>query len=66
MIFKNDIKVAYLHQNEFADASVLSALSSDQLLTGKIVLNLNQNNEFFGEGSEKSKGVEKFYKISTS
>ena len=62
-IFKNDFKDAYLHQNEFADASVLSALSSDQLLTGKIVLNLNQNNEFFGEGSEKSKGVEKFYKI---
>lgn len=62
-LFQNSFEVNTLHQEEYVDASVLTPMNSSKLLEGTIKLSFNQNNEFFGEGSENSNAVGEKYRI---
>lgn len=62
-LFQNSFEANTLHQEEYVDASVLTPMNSSKLLEGTIKLSFNQNNEFFGEGSENSNAVGEKYRI---
>lgn len=62
-LFQNSFEVNTLHQEEYVDASVLTPMNSSKLIEGTIKLSFNQNNEFFGEGSENSNAVGEKYRI---
>jgi hypothetical protein len=62
-LFQNSFEANTLHQEEYVDASVLTPMNSSKLIEGTIKLSFNQNNEFFGEGSENSNAVGEKYRI---
>jgi hypothetical protein len=62
-LFQNSFEANTLHQEEYVDASVLTPMNSSKLMEGTIKLSFNQNNEFFGEGSENSNAVGEKYRI---
>lgn len=62
-LFQNRFEANTLHQEEYVDASVLTPMNSSKLIEGTIKLSFNQNNEFFGEGSENSNAVGEKYRI---
>jgi hypothetical protein len=63
LLFQNSFEANTLHQEEYVDASVLTPINSSKLIEGTIKLSFNQNNEFFGEGSENSNAVGEKYRI---
>ena len=62
-LFQNGFDTNTLHPEEYVDTSVLVPYKSDQIIGGSIKINFNQNNEFFGEGSENSNAVGEKYSI---
>lgn len=62
-LFQNIFDADTLHQEAYVDASVLTPIQSNKLIGGSIQLRFNENNEFFGEGSENSNTVGERYRI---
>ena len=62
-LFQNSFEANTLHQEEYVDASVLAPINNDKVIGGTIKLSFNQNNEFFGEGSENSNAGGEKYRI---
>ena len=62
-LFQNNFEGNKLHQGDFVENSSLTPFESDKLMEGKIVLTLNQKNQFFGEGSEDLNIEEEKYDI---
>ena len=60
-LFQNNNKTNLLHQKEYVDKT--SMISNNGFLSGEIKIELNSNNEFFGEGSSKKNLVEKKFNI---
>ena len=62
LVFKNRGDDELLHESEFVDQSCLSGFS-EELFSSEIVITINNENEFFGNGSEESTAVPKQYQI---
>lgn len=60
-LFQNNNKTNLLHQKEYVDKT--SMVNNNGFLSGEIKIELNSNNEFFGEGSSKKNLVEKKFNI---
>ena len=60
-LFQNNNKTNLLHRKEHVDKT--SMISNNGFLSGEIKIELNSNNEFFGEGSSKKNLVEKKFNI---
>ena len=60
-LFQNNNKTNLLHRKEHVDKT--SMVSNNGFLSGEIKIELNSNNEFFGEGSSKKNLVEKKFNI---
>tara|TARA_B000000557_G_scaffold255756_1_gene247211 strand:- start:80 stop:907 length:828 start_codon:yes stop_codon:yes gene_type:complete len=60
-LFQNDNKTNLLHKKEYVDKTTM--VNNNGFLTGEIKIELNSNNEFFGEGSSKKNEVEKKFYI---
>ena len=61
-VFKNRGDDELLHESEFVDQSTVSGFS-DELFSSEIVIIINNENEFFGNGSEESTADSKQYQI---
>ena len=62
LIFKNRGDEELLHESEFVDQSSIAGIS-EELFSGEIVITINNENEFFGLGSEESTAAHKPYQI---
>ena len=60
-LFQNNNKTNLLHQKEYVDKT--SMVNNNGFLSGEIKIELNSNNQFFGEGSSKKNLVEKKFNI---
>ncbi len=60
-LFQNNNKTNLLHQKEYVDKT--SMVNNNGFLSGEIKIELNSNNEFFGEESSKKNLVEKKFNI---
>ena len=60
-LFQNNNKTSLLHLKEYVDKT--SMVNNNGFLSGEIKIELNTNNEFFGEGSSKKSLVEKKFNI---
>ena len=60
-LFQNNNKTNLLHQKEYVDKT--SMVNNNGFLSGEIEIELNSNNEFFGEESSKKNLVEKKFNI---
>lgn len=60
-LFQNNNKTSLLHLKEYVDKT--SMVNNNGFLSGEIKIELNSNNEFFGEESSKKNLVEKKFNI---
>lgn len=60
-LFQNNNKTNLLHQKEYVDKT--SMVNNNGFLSGEIKIELNSNNEFFGEESSKKNLIEKKFNI---
>ena len=60
-LFQNNNKTNLLHQKEYVDKT--SMVNNNGFLSGEIKIELNSNNEFFGEESSNKNLVEKKFNI---
>ena len=60
-LFQNNNKTNLLHQKGYVDKT--SMVNNNGFLSGEIKIELNSNNQFFGEGSSKKNLVEKKFNI---
>ena len=60
-LFQNNNKTNLLHQKEYVDKT--SMVNNNGFLSGEIKIELNSNNEFFGEESSKKNIIEKKFNI---
>ena len=60
-LFQNNNKTNLLHKKEYVDKT--SMVNNNGFLSGEIKIQLNSNNEFFGESSSKKNQVEEKFNI---
>jgi len=60
-LFQNNNKNNLLHKNEYVDKTCM--VNNEGFFSGEIKIEINTNNEFFGEDSSKKKVIEKIFNI---